>query len=103
MIKKQGPGRPAISWPTDKVEKLKALYPGTPTDQVAIALKTTVSAVKNAAKYYGVKKEDKWSLLQEITLLKVWGTLSAAQIAKAMNKTRWSVINKHRELTKPKK
>lgn len=102
---KPGQGRPVVAWPLEKVKLLKKLYPTLSNDIVADKLNTTVSAVRYAAMKFKVKKSNRyWDKPETDYLLKNWPVMSAEEIAAGLKekfkieKTRWAVINKYREL-----
>lgn len=96
---KPGAGRPVESWSPDKVNALKKLYPHYDNDIVAKQLGITISALRNAAVRFNIKKNG-WTD-KDIAFLKAnIKNLTYDQIAAALEKTRWAVINKYRELTK---
>lgn len=106
-ITKKTAGRPANIWPPEKVKHLKRLYPKEDNADVAKKLGVTESALRNAAIRYKVKKSDRyWDKPWENYLLKNWKVMTALEIANGLKskfkveKTRWAVINKYRELTK---
>ena len=112
MNKKNKPaaGRPS-EWSKKKLTRLKNLYPATPNDTIAEILSkefepTTVSAIRNAAIRYKLKKTNRyWDKPEEKYLLVNWQVMSPEEIAVQLKrrfkfeKTKWAVINKYRELT----
>ncbi|HTE32721.1 MAG TPA: hypothetical protein VK666_20210 [Chryseolinea sp.] len=104
-MKKKNAGRPATEWPKEKIALLKKHYPTTGNEEVATMLSTTVSALRNAATYYKVKKANRyWDKPETDFILKNWDALSPDEIADGLEKkfkikkTKWAVINKYREL-----
>ena len=96
---KPGAGRPVEAWPADKVAILKKLYPTTDNATMAKVLGVSVSALRNAAVRFGVQKKG-WTD-KDIAFIKAnYSTLTYDQMADKLDKTRWAVINKARELTK---
>lgn len=96
---KPGAGRPVESWPPEKVKLLRTLYPATDNETAAKSLGVSVSALRNAAVRFGVQKKG-WTD-KEIAFIKAnFTTLTYQQIADKLEKTKWSVINKARELNK---
>lgn len=93
---KPGGGRPVNSWPPEKVKLLTKLYPITDNETLAKKLKVSVSALRNAAVRFDVKKKG-WTD-KDIQALKDNFHLPYDKIAEKLGKTRWAVINKAREL-----
>jgi hypothetical protein len=93
---KPGGGRPVKGWPPDKIKLLKKLYPVTDNETVATVLKVSVSALRNAANRFGVKKQG-WTE-QDIQILKDNFHLSYQKIADKIGKTKWQVRNKAVEM-----
>lgn len=99
MNKKDKRGAPVTFWTPERVKILKANFPTKDNEAVAALLGTTVSALRNAANVYKVKKKNRyWDKPEEDFLLKNWTVMSAVEIAEKLDKTRWAVINKYREL-----
>jgi len=103
VLKKRGPK--IVDWPDEKVKQLRKLYPNNPTEVVAAALGVTERAVRSAAIRFKVKKSGRyWDKPEEDYVLKNWDQMSADEIAEGIKakfkveKTRWAVINKYREL-----
>lgn len=95
---KPGAGRPIEAWPPEKVRLLRKLYPKTNNEEAAKKLGVTVSALRNAAVRFGVSKKG-WTK-KDIDFIKTnFTTLTYDQMADRLEKTRWAVINKARELT----
>lgn len=97
-------------WPKEKINLLKILYPVLHNKDIVLHMQqagypTTVSAIRNAAVKYGIVKKEKWPPAAEKFLFKNWDKKSASKLAEQMTQkfkikyTRWSVINKFRELT----
>lgn len=93
---KPGAGRPVGGWTPERVRLLKKLYPHIDNDTVAAKLNVSVSALRNAAARFGVKKQG-WTD-KEIQGLKDNFHLPYQKIADKLGKTKWQVINKAREL-----
>lgn len=98
-MSKNKAGAPVTFWTPERVKVLKANFPTKDNEEVAALLDTTVSAVRNAAVVFKVKKKNRyWDKPEEDFLLKSWAVMSAVEIAEKLGKTRWAVINKYREL-----
>lgn len=96
---KPGAGRPA-EWNDKKLAQLKKIYPTRSNEEVAEIIGRSVSSIKNAAIKHGVRKSGRyWSDEDKAWLLANWAGMSAIKLAAHLKKTKWSVINKHRELT----
>ena len=102
---KPGAGRPNTEWPKEKIALLKKIYPTKSNDVVAAELNITVSALRNAAIRFKVKKSNRyWDKAEEKFITDNWEVLSPIEIADALKKkfmlvkTKWAVINKYREL-----
>lgn len=105
MAKKTRPGPPATVWPPEKLKLLKKLYPNNDNTEVAKQCKVTTEQVRYAANNLGLKKSNRyWDKPWEDLLLKNWEVMTAVEIAAELkrkfkvDKTRWAVINKYREL-----
>jgi hypothetical protein len=53
---KPGGGRRPYEWTSEKIQRLKELYPHTHNEAVAAELNTDVRAIRNAAVRFRVKK-----------------------------------------------
>lgn len=96
---KSGAGRPTFFWTKERIKILKAIYPTQTNEEVAALLGITVSAVRNGAVRFKVKKKDRyWDKPEEDFILKNWEVMSAMELAEKLGKTKWAVINKYREL-----
>lgn len=95
---KKKAGRP-LEWLPHEIILLKTLYLGTDNQALAKILNKSVSAIRGQATRLRLKKEI-WPPEQEKYLKDNWYELTAAQIAKNLNKTRWAVINKYRHMNK---
>lgn len=102
---KPGQGRKVVDWPKEKVAQLKKLYPTGDNKEVAAKLGITVSALRNASIRFKVKKSTRyWDKPWEDLVIKQWPAMSPEEIAAELLKkfkvvkTKWSVINKYREL-----
>lgn len=94
---KPGAGRPVVGWTPERIKLLKKLYPTTDNESAAKQLKVSLSALRNAATKFGVKKQG-WSA-KDIEILRAnYNTMTYQKIADKIGKTRWAVINKAREL-----
>lgn len=106
MAKKIRPGAPATIWPPEKLKLLKKLYPNTDNAEIAKQCKVTPEQVRYAANNLGLRKSNRyWDRPWEDLVLKNWEVMTAVEIAEELHrkfkveKTRWAVINKYRELT----
>lgn len=102
---KPGAGRPNTEWPKEKIALLKKLYPNKHNDDVAKEMNVTVSALRNAVVRFKVKKSNRyWDIPEEKFVTDNWPILSVSEIADQLKKkfgvekTKWSIINKYREL-----
>ena len=103
---KKGAGRPSIQWTKERISQLKKLYPSLSNEIVADKMGLTISAIRNAAIKYKIKKADRfWDKPWEEMLVKNWEELSVEELGELLarkfkvKKTKWSIINKYRELT----
>lgn len=88
-----------ITWTTENIAKLKKLYPIDDNATVAAELGTTERSIRSAAIKFNVKKSNRYWPKKDIAiLLKDWPTSTAAEIAVKLERTRWAVINKYREI-----
>ncbi len=100
VVNKPGAGRPTSFWTKERIKILKASYPSQSNEEVSALLGITVSAVRNGAVRFKVKKKDRyWTKSEEDYILKNWAVMSAVKIAEKLSKTRYAVVNKYRELT----
>lgn len=104
-ITKTKVGRPAFLWTKEKIALLKKLYPNKSNEDVATTLAIDIRAVRNAAMRFKIKKSNRyWDNPEEKFVLHNWEVLSPMEIAEALKKkfkvekTKWAVINKYREL-----
>lgn len=103
---KPGAGRPGTDWTKERIKELKKLYPTNDNIVVAKKMGITVSAVRNAAIKYKVKKATRyWDRPWEILVVKNWQTHTPEEIMELLlrkfkvAKTKWAIINKYRELS----
>lgn len=83
----------------DKNE-FKKLFPVTDNATLSKQYKVTESTVRMwGAKLKLRKKSWGWTKEEEQYLLKSYPNLMATELAKTLKRSRWSVINKYRELT----
>lgn len=94
---KPGAGRPVENWAPEKIKLLKKLYPTTDNETVAAKLKVSVSALRNAAVRFGVKKLG-WTLKEEDFVRDNFNSMTYDKIGAKLGKTKWQVIKKAREL-----
>jgi hypothetical protein len=104
-MKKNKRGRPVIAWSKEKIAFLKKLYPGKNNKDVAAEMGITISALRNAAVKFKVKKSNRyWDKAKENFVVDNWQILSVSEIADQLEKkfniykTKWAIINKYREL-----
>lgn len=82
----------------DKNE-FKKLFPVTPNVDLSKKYDVTESTIRMwAAKLKLRKKSWGWTKEEEQYLLKSYPNLMAIELAKTLKRSRWSVINKYREL-----
>ena len=99
-INKKGAGAPVSFWTPEKIKQLKKLFPTTDNKIIAEKLGSTERAVRSKAFILRLKKSDRyWSKNEEGFLLKNWDVMSATELGEKLNKTKWAIINKYRELT----
>lgn len=90
-------------WSPIEIGLLKSLYPTHKNEEIIRVLNKSDSAIRNAAKRYGVKKTEwRWTQKEKKIILKNWEALSAQEIAESIGRTKWAVINKYREINKNK-
>lgn len=104
-IKKETRGRKVVDWPKEKIALLKKHYPTKSNEEAAALIGVTISALRNAAIRFKVKKSNRfWDKPETDFILKNWDQLSPVEIADKLKeklkieKTKWAVINKYREL-----
>lgn len=91
------------NWSASEISLLKSLYPTHENKELVQFLNKSDSAIRNAAKRYGVKKTEwRWAEAEKNFILKNWESLTAQKIADAIGRTKWAVINKYREIKKIK-
>ncbi len=105
MPKINKPGRPVAFWTKENIALLKKLYPKKSNAEVAAAFNLNERAIRNAAMRFKIKKSNRyWDKPEVDYVLKNWPVMSAVEIAAGLKekfgieKTRWAVINKYREL-----
>lgn len=97
MKTKLKPGPEPAIWSADKKKELARLYPKLSNAELAILFGIDVRAIRNAAARFGLKKTF-WTAEREKYILTNWDKKTAREIAADLKLTRWSVINKYREL-----
>lgn len=93
-----------LSW-TDKEEKLlKKLYPNAHNQVCANRLGKSVRAIRSKAQAMKLKKTNRyWDMPDEAFLIANWPVMTADELGEKLNRTRWAVINKYREITGKRK
>lgn len=92
------------SWSPSEISLLRSLYPTHENKELVQFLNKSDSAIRNAAKRYGIKKTGwRWTQKEKKIILKNWETLSVQEIAESIGRTKWAVINKYREINKKNK
>lgn len=87
------------SWSEQDFITLKKLFPKTENEEIAEKLKKSVSSVRNKAFVLNLKKSSRfWKIGDEKYVIENYGKIPVKDIADHLKKTRWAVINKHREL-----
>lgn len=82
-----------------ELQFLKDRYPRNSNKRIAEVLGKTERAVRSRAQYWGIKKSNRyWTQEQELYIKNWYGIKKVAEICKHLNKTKWAVINKHREI-----
>lgn len=106
-MKKQiyAPKEHKLNWAPEKLELLKKLYPTTHNEEVAKAVGKPVNTMRSMAFKLKLKKNNRyWQMAHEKFIVKQWPVMTPDEIAAAMfkkygvEKTRWAIINKYREL-----
>ena len=89
-----------LDWSEAEEKKLARLYPTTDNEIIAQKLGKSVRSVRSKAQRMKLKKSNRyWDTPEEEYLLKNWQAMSAEELAEKLNKTKWGIINKYRELT----
>lgn len=98
-------GPKVTEWSKEKVVTLKKLYPLKDNASVAAEMGITESALRNAAVRFRVKKSSRyWDKPWEDFILKNWEVMTVIELSDELKrkfkieKTKWAVINKYREL-----
>lgn len=100
---KPGAGRP-VEWPKKDIAYLKKHYPTDGNEDIAQHIGTTVSAVRNMAVRLKLKKQKwSWPVEDEQWLLTNYPLLSIAELDEHLQRGKWGIINKYRELTGARK
>lgn len=90
-------------WTSSEISLLSSLYATNENKVISQILNKSDSAIRNAAKRYGIKKTGwRWTQKEKKIILKNWETLSIQEIAESIGRTKWAVINKYREINKNK-
>src|SRR6186713_1464014 len=92
-------------WTADQIAVLTKLYPKTHNEIIAGELGKSERSIRAKATLLKIKKASYfWDRPEETFVLKNWDAMSPDEISKGlkekfgMDKTKWSVINKYREL-----
>lgn len=98
------------NWTAEMISLLKKLYPKTENTIVAEKIGVTVDAVRSKAVLLKIKKSDRyWDKPWEDLILKNWDVMSPEELITELKnkfkveKTKWAIINKYRELTGKRK
>lgn len=104
--KKTTRGRKPYTWTPAKIALLKQWFPAHDNEVVAEKIGETVDAVRRGAQYYKVKKSGRyWDKPWEDFIVKNWAVMTVDELAIDLkskfkvDKTKWAIINKYRELT----
>jgi len=101
MNNKPNPRAGKDGWSESEISILKALFPTEKNTVVAEKTNRSIGAVRAKAVLLGLKKEKwLWQKKDEQFILKNWALMTAVEIGDKIGKSRWSAINKYRELTK---
>ena len=88
------------AWSIDEDAQLKKLFPKQDNEKIAELLNKTASAVRSRATILKLKKSKHyWKTGQEKYVMENYGNLSIYEMITYLKKTRWAIINKHRELS----
>lgn len=92
-------------WSEKQIKQLEKLYPNTDKEVIAEKLGKSVGAIRSQAGRLNLKKSTRyWDKPEEDYVLANWLEMTADEIAEGLkqkfgiDKTRWAVINKYREL-----
>lgn len=89
------------SWTDAELAFVKENFPTKDINYISDHLKKSHSAIRGIAYKLGLKRKNRrWTIDQENYLLKNADVLTYIKIAEHLGKTRSSVINKYRQLTK---
>jgi len=101
MNKSPQPRSGKDAWSENQISILKALFPTESNTVVAEKTTRSIGAVRAKAQLLGLKKEKwLWQKKDEQFILKNWALMTAVEIGDKIGKSRWSAINKYRELQK---
>ncbi|HRQ17683.1 MAG TPA: hypothetical protein PL085_11445 [Agriterribacter sp.] len=105
MANKSGQGRKPDQKTLDNLKEIKRLYKTKSYSEVAEILGLKVATVRNAITKNKFKKASwHWDKPEEDYLLKNWQTMSIAELQEGLKrhfnieKSKWAVINKYRDL-----
>ena len=91
------------SWTAKEDDALTELFPFTKNTEVANILGKTVSSIRNRSNILGLKKANRyWTKEQEDYVLTYYNHFLISELVINVNKSKWAVINKYRELTNKK-
>ena len=89
-----------ITWTPEEDVLFKKLFPKIENELLAKQLDKTVSSIRNKANKMNLKKADNyWEIGQEKYVMENYGKIPISDMMKYLNKTKWAVINKYRELS----
>lgn len=82
-------------------EKFEKEFPVTDNKELAKRYECSESVIRILAAAFHVKKgqQSEWSLKDEAYVIKNYGEMPIENIVKKLGRTRWSIINKNRELS----
>lgn len=95
------------TWSEADEKQLRKLYPKTHNEIISDKIPgTTVFSIRAKAVSLGLKKSDRyWDIPEEDFIRKNWDAMSPDELAAGLKekfqveRTKWAVINKYRELT----
>lgn len=87
------------TWTERQEFLLKKYYSYFSNKEIATTLQKSVRAVREKARKMGLKNKHFWTKKDEKYVLKSWVNNHPEEIGIKLNRTKWAVINKYRELT----
>ena len=91
------------AWTKSEEDYLKKHFAKKDNEAIAEQLNKTVLSIRNKAFMLKLSKNHGWTIIQEKYLLENYRKISIEELIINLKKSKWGIINKHRELTGKRK